>query len=355
MRWLEALSVVSLCALLVLSLSANVRAEELREGYFTVISDLGQQILTTGRVLESGDRYINEDNRMYEVYRISERSAYARYVGRVDLSDAVEESRLLPVTAAQDWGIVLEEMAEEEPVTVGIYHTHNAESYVPTSGTESKDGDGDIVTVGETLAENIEREGIRALHDSTHHDPHDAGAYTRSRRTALSLIQEQADVLFDVHRDAAPAEQYLVDIDGQEVSRVLLVVGRGNPNNEANLSFAKALKAAADDEYPGLIKGILMARGSYNQDIGPRILLLEVGSQEVSLEHAEASAALLARVVPRILPSGGEEGASSSAWWLVAALVVGGAIFLVISTGGWEEALARINQFNPWNGGGRPR
>ncbi|MFO8061117.1 MAG: stage II sporulation protein P [Bacillota bacterium] len=347
-----ALISVSVCILP----AARVGAEELRDGYFTVITDLGQEILCTGRVLESGDRYINWDNRMYEVYRVSERSAYARYVGRVDLSGAVDEARLL-TAAAGEWGAPLQEMAEENTIDVGVYHTHDSECYVPTSGTDSNEEGGDVVRVGEAMKEQLEREGVSVTHLAESHAPHDAAAYTRSRRTAVELLQEQADVLFDIHRDAAPADRYLVDIDGQEVSRVLFVVGRANPNMNGNLSFAKALKAAADEEYPGLVKGILMARGDYNQDLGPRVLLLEVGSHEVSLEHAEAAVVRLAGVVPAVLPGGGEEeeGSSSAAWWLIASLVLGGGIFLLISTGSWEEALARLNQYNPWSGGGRPR
>lgn len=352
-RPLQAVILLSLSVCLCFSASGIAGAEELRDGHFTVITDLGQEILCTGRVLQSGDRYINWDNRMYEVYRISERSAYARYVGRVDLSRATGESGPLVQRVSPD--TALQEFTEADSIDVGIYHTHSAESYVPTSGTDSKEDAGDVLRVGEVMAERLEREGITAIHDPTSHDPHDAAAYTRSRRTAVALLQQQADVLFDVHRDSAPAERYLVEIDGQQTSRVLLVVGRANPNMEANLSFAKALKGAADEKHPGLIKGILMARGGYNQDLGPRVLLLEVGSHEVSLGQAEASVARLATVVPDILPRGGEEGSSSAAWWLLAALVLGGGIFLLISTGNWEEALARLNQYNPWDGGGRAR
>lgn len=335
------------------SVASGACAEELRDGYLTLLTDMGQELLQTGRVLFVGDRFINEDNRMYEVHEVRERQAYARYIGRVDLSRAVEQLELLELTSTQD--LMVSGVTEGDSVDVGIYHTHSAESYIPTSGTDSQDGDGDILAVGETLAEELENTRLRVEHDDTVHDPHDAAAYVRSRRTAVQLLQRDPQALFDVHRDMGPREGYTTDIEGENVARVLLVVGRGNPNMNANLSFAKSLKAAADEEYPGLIKGILLGRGDYNQDLGPRVLLLEVGSAESSLEEAERGVARLAGVIPAVVPGGGEEETGPSALWLLLLVLLGGALFLVISSGSWEEARARLGQYIPWDTGGRAR
>ena len=39
----------------------------------------------------------------------------------------------------------------------------------------------------------------------TPHDPHDAMAYDRSRRTAAELLKKNPIALLDIHRDAVPA------------------------------------------------------------------------------------------------------------------------------------------------------
>ncbi|MGI6663499.1 MAG: stage II sporulation protein P [Bacillota bacterium] len=52
--------------------------------------------------------------------------------------------------------------------------------------------------------------------------------------------------LFDVHRDAGPAEPYLKDLDGREVAKAMIVVGRTNPKMNANLDFARRLKDAVN-------------------------------------------------------------------------------------------------------------
>ncbi len=55
---------------------------------------------------------------------------------------------------------------------VGIYHTHNAESYVPTSGTESKeDGQGDVLQVGKALAAALEKQGVEVHWTPSSHLP----------------------------------------------------------------------------------------------------------------------------------------------------------------------------------------
>ncbi len=82
------------------------------------------------------------------------------------------------------------------------------------------------------------------------------------------------------------------------MTKVRLVVGRQNPNREANLELAKNIKAIADEQYPGLVKGIFNARGNYNQDIGPRTILLEFGTHETSLDEAIRSTKFVAEMFP---------------------------------------------------------
>ena len=105
--------------------------------------------------------------------------------------------------------------------------------------------------------------------------------------------------MFDIHRDSGPARGYLTDIAGQTTCQILVVVGRENPLMTANLSLARRIKAAADASYPGLIKGIFLARGHYNQDLDPGALLLEVGTEQVPRDLAEMSMGLLAQVLAR--------------------------------------------------------
>ena len=54
-------------------------------------------------------------------------------------------------------------------------------------------------------------------------------------------------------------------------------------------------------QLPMLVKGIYYGRGNYNQDLGPRTLLIEVGAHTNSRIRAERGAAMFATVLDRTL------------------------------------------------------
>lgn len=280
---------VALCLLFILSFSLPLWAgERLDGGYYTLQDEEGNVITMTGRELDPGDHYISSDNRLFEVVEIDGDTVRVRYLETIELPDLTEE--MLGAQVAK---------AGERSGSVGIYHTHNDESYVPTSGTESRDdGRGDVLKVGKTLADALEAQGITVYYSDNSHIPHDGQAYMRSRRTAVELLQKNPDTLIDVHRDATPPEVYEAEVEGVPVTKVRIVVGRQNQNREANLEYAKRLKAVGDKLYPGFIEGIFDAKGNYNQDLGPKTILLEFGAHTNELDRAQKAAEFFSKVIP---------------------------------------------------------
>jgi stage II sporulation protein P len=321
------------CLVLLVSLSVPAGASEREDlGYFTLQDAQGNVITMTGRELDPGDHYIAADNRLYEVEKTLGDVVYVNYLETIELPQISKELLATQVTKAKSQGVV------------GIYHTHNAESYVPTSGTESKDdGQGDVLEVGKALASGLEKAGITVYWSGNSHLPHDGQAYLRSRRTATELLKKGPDTLIDVHRDATPPEVYATEIEGVPATKVRIVVGRQNQNRSANLEYAKRIKAVSDEVYPGIIEGIFDARGNYNQDLGPKMILLEFGAHTNPLEQAEQAAEFFAKVLPAAagLTSNERAGAEKqiggaagrSLLWLLAIVVIGGLGFLVIDQG----------------------
>lgn len=312
--------------------------------YFRLVDSDGELITVTARILDVGDSYISSSNRLYTVTGFNEDEIVVEFQEEVQLPDVSEI--LQTQVAVQGDG-------ESNWNSIGIYHTHNAESYVPTSGTESKDdGNGDILQVGKVLADALKEAGFEVNWTDTSHIPHDGQAYMRSRRTAMDLLQNQPATLIDVHRDATPPEVYATEIDGQPSTRIRLVIGRQNQNREANLEFAKRIKAVADEQFPDLIEGIFDARGNYNQDIGPQSILLEFGAHTNPLDQAQQAAEFFSKVIPAAAGISGAGAASSSEeqvggaarrsiWWIlgiVALLVVG---FVVLN----KQGLSSITGF----------
>lgn len=251
--------------------------------YYTIQDEQGNTILETGISVQVNDEYISDQNIHYVINRVEDNLAWA----------SIKDAAFIPGSGplqSQITGFPQDAVPVQTPpqnIHVVIYHTHSDESYVPTSGTPSKPGDGDIYAVGNALADAFELNGISVTHSYNPHDPHDINAYHRSRRTAAQLLTEQPDAAFDIHRDSAPAESYQTTINGIPTSRVMIVVGRSNPNFETNLDFAVRVKDMADAIHPGLTRGIFIGHGDYNQDLYPTALLFETGAEGVSLLAAE--------------------------------------------------------------------
>lgn len=328
-------------------------------GYYTLVTPAGERVTETAVIIDVGDQYIDEENRIFEVVEVRgdevvvEEKGTAEMPDVRDALDALEDSQRASGSALSGFARWLRAQAGGGATnrTIGIYHTHNAESYVPTSGTDSKEY-GDIHRVGQALKDAFENMGYRVIWKDDSHLPHDGEAYLRSRRTAAEISRERPVTILDVHRDAIPRrDDYLATVDGEKMSQVRLVVGRQNQNRAANLEYAKRIKAIADQRYPGLVKGIFNARGNYNQDLGPRMLLLEFGTHVTSLEEALRSVEPMAEVIAAAagLPRGagggqvGQRGLGT-AGWIVLLVVLGGAGWLVLNKEGWaglKEGLSR--------------
>lgn len=348
-------------------------SEELTSGYITVIDETDTPILQTGLTIHVGDQYINEDDKLYEIITVEDTQARARYISQQATISL--EKLALPVQGAA---------GPSSPI-IAIYHTHTDESYTPSDGKASIAGKGTIMLVGDALGKRLTELGYQVQHNKTLHDPHDANAYQRSRRTFMKLLALQPATLFDIHRDSAPLTMYKTTINGRDAAKILLVVGQQNQNRQTTQEYAKTIKSKIDAKYKGLVRGIFIARGNYNQDLNPRSMLVEIGTEYNTREAAQYSAALFADVVPSFIainpdsitgtpatpdtpkssttpiipgtptPASGqnniaEEGKATKIYgtdivFIIGALVIGIIVYLYLSTGSWGEAKRKLNKF----------
>lgn len=325
---------------------------------YRILTETGQALTQYAGDPDIGDEYISGDNQHYRITAVDsgQKTASAQLLGPFSLPDVSWlEEEAQPVAAGKK--------------TVALYCTHSDESYVPTDGSSSIRQRGGIYDVAESLKSALEKQGITVLYSDENHFPHDAGAYRRSRSTAASLAEEGADAIFDIHRDGIPdPEQYESRINGKEVTKVRLLVGRGNQNAEANKQFAAQIKAVADKLYPGLVKDIYLGKGSYNQDLMSQAVLLEFGTHTSDKNDVLASTALMANVLNRTLYGGvtgaaGTAGAgktsaqkNTAAWksiaWILGIAVFGTVIYAYAATGNGREAMQKWKRsFQEMSGG----
>ncbi|MEN6413305.1 MAG: stage II sporulation protein P [Veillonellales bacterium] len=194
---------------------------------------------------------------------------------------------------------------------VGIYHTHTAESFIPSSGAAHKPGGqrGDIVAVGEAMVQQLAKDGVPAIQSKTIHDyPSFMKAYGASEITVKNMLAENPSlqIILDIHRDAGKREDVTASVNGVSAARILLVVATGQkdleqPHWKENHAFAKLIDAKLNQHYPGLSRGIELVEWRYNQQLHPRALLLEVGCQENTKEEAQRSIEMLADVLAEII------------------------------------------------------
>ncbi len=326
---------------------------------FTAVDPSGNALFSVCGSISEGDEYISADNILYRVVSVNGTQAVAERIGEETMPDVswLRTGEAQAVFAASAAAATTNTGGDQK--LIAMYVTHSDESYVPSDGTESIEGQGGIYDVAREFRDALQAQGIDVILDESTHLPHDSGAYRRSRQTAERLLQQQPDAIIDIHRDGIPDEsEYACTIDGENTSRVRLLVGRSNQNSEVNRDFAKQIKAVADEEYPGLVKDIFIGKGNYNQDLSPNAILLEFGTHTISKDRVLNSTDMMAQVMSTALygaqtgsakdtggaqtPSG--KGVSKGVIWMIVAVVAGVLIFALAQTGGGKAMGTKLGR-----------
>lgn len=190
---------------------------------------------------------------------------------------------------------------EDDTVKVLIYATHTSESY---------DGGGGVVDVGQHLATTLQEQyGIGTVVSSQVHDsPEWYRSYANSRQTAEELLAAYPDaqLLIDLHRDSGPSKKDTTTaIDGESAAKLLLVVGSNmtqeHPHWEQNYATAQAVGAAIDNINGDILRGVRIQKGRYNQHLTANAILIEVGCNLNTLAEAEIAVEVFAAAINQYL------------------------------------------------------
>lgn len=194
----------------------------------------------------------------------------------------------------------------DEPVVL-ILHTHAQESYrndglpylTGTLGDEiySTDSNKTVTAVGAAVCQALNRAGVPAVHCTALHG--EGGTLRGAYRSAAECIEKyrkqypSIQYVIDLHRDGIP------DADGACVrtasadgkAQILPVVGTdGNgtacPEWRSNLALALLLYDRLNAGSAGSCRAVSLRNSSYNQELAPHSLLLEVGSAGNTVSEA---------------------------------------------------------------------
>ena len=195
-----------------------------------------------------------------------------------------------------------------------IVHTHGSEAYTPagldlydaSDANRTQDPRYSVIRVGDELAERLEAQGLRVLHDREIYDyPSYTGSYSRSGEAVQRYLEQYPGIalVIDLHRDALGADgvvyKTMAEEEGSVASQIMLLVGTDesgleHPNWQQNLSLALYLQQAAVSAHPTLMRPVSLVPQRYNQQLSPGSLLLEVGSSGNTLQEALAAVRLFA-------------------------------------------------------------
>lgn len=282
-----------------LSFSCNNFAQaDTNKTYFTVYDESNKVLFLKGDDVNIGDNYLSQDNKLYEIVSVDNNKKIAKAKFLSD--EKLPEYNVSPAKTTMAGGKAKLALAATKK-KVGVYHTHNDESYYTPDGVDSVYGKGGIHDVGKSLVSNLSKLGIETIYREDLHLPHNSGAYTRSQVTASALLNSGAQAIFDIHRDSTKRDYYLTKVNGKQMSAVRMVVGRSNANFEENKKFAYSIKSYADSVYKGLIKDIYIGKGNYNQQLSTKAMLFEMGCENIEKNLAQASTEYLAKTIDVVL------------------------------------------------------
>ena len=205
-----------------------------------------------------------------------------------------------------------------------IIHTHGTEAYSDNGAisypSDSKnyartsDTRKNVVAVGKALAQTLIENGIPTAHCTTLHDSIQyKDSYARAEETIKKYLSEYPTIklVIDVHRDSiikssGEMVRPVTEVDGETAAQVMCVVGSdwegdGCPTWQDNLSLALKLRQNMNSQYQNICRPPFLKGHTYNQEIAPYSLLLEIGSEGNSLEEAIISARLIGESLSRLL------------------------------------------------------
>ncbi|MBQ8848953.1 MAG: stage II sporulation protein P [Clostridia bacterium] len=222
------------------------------------------------------------------------------------------------------YGTPLEYLSVSSAPTVLIIHTHGTESYSEDGAISYKDDGGElarssdtdknVIAVGKVLSDSLRKKGIISVHSEVMHDAEGyRDAYARAEETIRLYLDRYPTIklVIDIHRDSVIKSsgelvRPVTVVNGTASAQIMCVVGSnwgGEENDrwETNLALALQFREELNGQYTNICRPVYLKSSTYNQEIAPYSLLLEIGSSGNSLEEACIAAEAAAEAIATVL------------------------------------------------------
>ena len=216
------------------------------------------------------------------------------------------------------------EKTDDGPLVL-ILHTHASEAYLPPQASYlignigekiySNDQNRSVIAVGKALCDILNQNGISTVQCADQHGKNGTlrNSYEGSAECIEKYLQEYPSIQYviDLHRDGILGEngelvRTATNHEGNAYGQIMAVVGTdGNgtecPGWQTNLSLAIRLNEGLARRVENLCRPISLRNASYNQELAPNALLLEIGSAGNTQEEAIRSAVLVGEVLSELI------------------------------------------------------
>lgn len=214
--------------------------------------------------------------------------------------------------------------ASDAPLVL-VLHTHTSEAFLPGGtryidgsvgdATYSRDETNNILAIGAVFCETLKQKGITAIHCTVmHDDPTLGGSYRRAEETIEKYLAQYPTISYviDLHRDAvSTADGAFVrslskgagEIPTAQVMAVVGTNANGTPFDhwEKNLALALQLRELLNADGASVCRPVSLRNSSYNQELAPHALLLEIGTAANSVDEAKRAAVLVGEALAKLL------------------------------------------------------
>lgn len=250
------------------------------------------------------------------VYTEEDFSNYYNFINQFYIVDASTRAIKSLFDGAE---LIQMDMTVEKNLTepqILIYHTHSLEAFADSKPGEEEDT---IVGVGNYLASLLtEKYGYQVLHDKSAYDINKYGygdrdnAYQRATEGLETILEQypSIEIMIDLHRDSR--EVSVVTIDGTEYAQIMLFNGlcrnvygpyRNYTNDylSENLALSIQMRLMGESLYPGIMRRVYLKSDQYNLHFRPHSLLVEVGTQDNTVEQAKNAMDVFADILNEVL------------------------------------------------------
>ena len=214
-------------------------------------------------------------------------------------------------------------MPTQEPLVL-VLHTHTSEGYLPDAVaylegdlgeiTYTEDEGQNMLAVGKAFVSALNKNGITAIHCTVMHDAQGlSGSYERAAESVRFFREQYPSIRYviDLHRDAIlTAEGEYIRAasqrEGESVAQILPVVGSNaggweHDAWEGNLALALQLRQALNQNDAKICRPIMIKKSTYNQEMAPYAILLEIGTGANSISEAIAAATLAGEAFAKVI------------------------------------------------------